>query len=132
VTVARLKAIPLLSRLDDEVLAELVSHFEPTELNEGRIVVQEGDPGDKFYLIVRGKLEVFKNTDHDTEQRLVVLSDGDFFGEIALLRNVPRTRSVRTLTPAVLLSLSRRAFLETLADAPQVREELERVLAERE
>lgn len=131
VTVARLKAIPLLSRLDDEAMAKLVSHFEPAQFSEGRIVVQEGDPGDKFYLIVRGKLDVFKSTEYGTEQRLVVLSDGDFFGEISLLRNVPRTASVRTLASSVLLSLSRKAFLETLADAPQVREELERVLAER-
>ncbi|MBC7822068.1 MAG: ATP-binding cassette domain-containing protein [Planctomycetaceae bacterium] len=131
VTVDRLKAIPLLSRLDNDALAKLVSHFEPGQFGVGRVVVQEGDPGDKFYLIVRGKLEVFKDTEYGTEKRLVVLSDGDFFGEIALLRNVPRTASVRTLTPSVLLSLSRKAFLETLADTPQVREELERVLAER-
>ena len=131
VTVARLRAIPLLSRLTDDALSRLVSRFDSGRFGEDRVIVQEGDPGDKFYLIVRGKLEVYKDTEHGTRKRLEVLSDGDFFGEIALLRNVQRTASVRTLTPSVLLSLSRKAFLEILADAPELREKLERAMAER-
>ena len=130
-TAARLRAIPLLSRLSGEALSKLVSRFDTVRLVEDRVVVQEGDPGDKFYLIVRGKLEVYKDAGHDARHRLEVLTDGDFFGEIALLRDLPRTASVRTLAPSLLLSLSRRAFLETLADAPELREELERAVTER-
>jgi ATP-binding cassette subfamily B protein len=131
VTAARLRAIPLLSRLSGEALSNLVSRFDTVRLVEDRVVVQEGDPGDKFYLIVRGKLEVYKDAGPDARHRLEVLTDGDFFGEIALLRDLPRTASVRTLAPSLLLSLSRRAFLETLADAPELREELERAVTER-
>jgi len=131
VTAARLRAIPLLSRLSEDALSKLVSRFDTVRLVEERVVVQEGDPGDKFYLIVRGKLEVYKHAGHDARHRVEVLTDGDFFGEIALLRDLPRTASVRTLAPSLLLSLSRRAFLETLADAPELREELERAVAER-
>ena len=54
-----------------------------------------------------------------------------FFGEIALLSNQRRTASVGTLTPSVPLSLSRKAFLEILADAPELREKLEYAMAER-
>lgn len=54
-----------------------------------------------------------------------------FFGEIALLRDVLRTASVRTLTPSTLLSLSRNVFLKVLTDVPELREKLERAVADR-
>jgi ATP-binding cassette subfamily B protein len=131
VTVARLRAIPLLSQLNDDALSKLIPRFDSERFGEKRVIVQEGDPGDKFYLIVRGKLEVYKDTEHGTRERLAVLSDGDFFGEIALLSNQQRNASVGTLTPSVLLSLSRKAFLEILADAPELRAKLEYAMAER-
>ena len=131
VTVARLKAIPLLSPIGDDALARLVARFDSARHGEDLVIVREGDPGDRFYIVVRGKLEVVRRDPAGGEVRLGVLTDGDFFGEVALLRDLPRTATVRTLTPSVLLSLSRTAFLETLADQPELREELERVVAAR-
>jgi ATP-binding cassette subfamily B protein len=131
VTLGRLRAIPLLSELADDALNKLIPRFELERLGENRVVVQQGDHGDKFYLIVRGKLEVYRTTEENKRNRVGVLSDGDFFGEIALLRSVPRAANVRTLTPSVLLSLSRKVFLETLSDAPELGAKLERAMAER-
>lgn len=127
----RLRSIPLLSQLADEALSKLVPRFDSGRFGEDSIIVQEGDPGDRFYLVVRGKLEVYSDAGGGTRRSLGLLSDGDFFGEIALLRSLPRTASVRTLTPSVLLSLSRRSFLEVLADTPGLRDSLERAAIER-
>jgi len=132
VTVERLKAIPLLSELADEALSGLASRFDSQRCGENRTIVEEGDPGDRFYIIVRGKLEVARRDAEGRKRRIGLLSDGDVFGEVALLRDTPRTASVRTLTPSVLMSLSRKAFLETLVARPELRARLERTLRERE
>jgi CRP-like cAMP-binding protein len=73
------------------------------------IVVKQGEPGDYFYVVAQGQLEV-------VEKRSVVrvLHAGDFFGEVALLYDVPRTATVRSVTPVRLFRLDRKAFRAAL------------------
>lgn len=131
VTPDRLRDIPLLSRLADDMLTRISTLFETEKFEADRIVVQEGDPGDKFYIIVRGKAEAYKDLPDGTRKRFTIMGDGDVFGEMALLKNMPRTATVRTLSPTVVITLSRKHFLEILEEAPGVREELETLLATR-
>ena len=79
--------------------------------------MQEGDPGDKFYIIARGKAEAHKQTADGERLRLSVMGDGDFFGELALLRNSPRTATVTTLSCCSFLTLNRNHFLDLLEQA---------------
>src|SRR3546814_9054755 len=65
----------------------LVSESTPA----GRIVFQEGDPGNKFYIVARGRLENYVQWGNDREHVLSVMEDGDWFGELALIEPVPRT-----------------------------------------
>lgn len=132
VEASRLRDIPLLSRLSDEMLERISSLFETENFPADRLVVKEGDPGDKFYIIVRGRAEAFKDLPDGTRKRFTIMGDGDVFGEMALLKNTPRTASVQTLDPSVFLTLARKHFLEILEEAPGVREELEAVLAKRQ
>ncbi|WP_286726564.1 cyclic nucleotide-binding domain-containing protein, partial [Pelotomaculum sp. PtaB.Bin117] len=81
--------------------------------------------GNKFYIIVRGQVEVLKKLADGTERRLTVLHDGDHFGEIALLRNIPRTATVRARTPCLVLSLQREKFSRILETAPDIKKALE-------
>jgi len=76
----------------------------------GRQVVREGDPGERFYLVLSG---IFAVSQEDLGPRRV-LQPGDYFGEVALAMNVPRTASVRALTPAVVASCDRETFDELL------------------
>jgi CRP-like cAMP-binding protein len=81
----------------------------PARFARGAIVVCEGDPGDRFYVIAAGAVEV---TEHGRFRRTEVV--GDCFGEIALLRDVPRTATVIARTDVELLALERDEFLAAI------------------
>ena len=126
VSPARLRQVPLFDQLDDATL-ELAAPLFVTERHPGgRTIIHEGDEGDRFYILVRGIVEIVA-TENDESRRVAIREDGDHFGEIALLRAVPRTASVRSLTPCTLLSLQRRQFDVLLQHAPQLRGRMEAV-----
>jgi ATP-binding cassette subfamily B protein len=121
ISAARLKQFPLLAQLNDAMLQELTAQFATESVAAGREVVTEGDPGDKFYIIARGRVEVLKRGADGANQRVRLLEDGDNFGELALLRNVPRAATIRTLVPGVFLTLQRQHFQNLLDRSPEVR-----------
>ncbi len=124
VAAERLRAIPLLANVDEAVLEKLASERLVSEsVPAGRAIVVEGEPGDKFFLVVRGAVAVSQKLPKG-ERRLAVLQDGDHFGEIALLENTPRTASVTALVPTTLLSLSRGHFISLLDQVPGLREKI--------
>ena len=126
ITVERLRAIPILSQLEDEMLGELAKLFTIERCPESRLVIRQGDMMvEKFYVIARGKVKVTKRDDPgDDERQLTVLSDGDHFGEIALIKDVPRTATIRTVTPCIFLTLQRAQFLDLVGRDPQLREQI--------
>jgi ATP-binding cassette subfamily B protein len=124
----RLRDIPILSILDEELLKAIAGLFITEHYPQDRMIVYEGDPGDRFFIIVRGRVEVLKKGPSGSESRVAVLDDGDYFGEIALVRNVPRTASVRTLSDCILLSLTGEHFLRLMEQSPRMREEIERAI----
>ena len=132
VTPERLQAIPIFASLTLEVLGEIAALFSTETFEPGFMAIREGDPGDKFYLVVRGSLEVLKNDQGGKPQRVAVLQDGDHFGEIALLKAVPRGASLRVLTPSHCLSLSREHFNHLVETQPAVKAALEREIEERQ
>jgi ATP-binding cassette subfamily B protein len=130
IAVERLKDLPILSQLDQTILSELPELFVTERHPADRRVIVEGDPGNKFYVIVRGKVDVVKEVD-GSEERIAVLRDGDYFGEIALLKDVPRTATIWTRAPSIFLTLERVEFTALLKLAPQLRESLERAYLDR-
>jgi hypothetical protein len=86
---------------------ERISHdLVPVRTPRGEEVITQGDPGDRFYLIEEGEVEVFEDGVFRRNE-----GPGDGFGEIALLRDVPRTATVRTTAPTTLLALDRDQFI---------------------
>ncbi len=116
-----LRRMRLLERLDDSLLQALAPRFVAESFPRERVIVREGDPGDKLYVIVRGRVTIGKRDASGEEKILAVLEDGDFFGEMALLEGGPRTASVRTLSFCTCLALARAPFLDLLAAYPEVR-----------
>lgn len=129
----RLKRIPLFSGMDDEFLHYLCGCLVTEYIPAGEMVVERGGEGDKFYIVVRGQIEVLKlRPDSQEEVRVAVLEDGDHFGEISLMMSLPRTATIKTLTPCTFLTIQRSLFQTMLGKAsPELRWRLEQSCRER-
>ncbi|MEK8127619.1 ABC transporter transmembrane domain-containing protein [Paenibacillus filicis] len=130
VEVERLEKLPFFQGVERALLQELAVLFSTETCLEGEAIVREGDEGNKFYIIVRGKFEVVKKL-ADEEKRVAILQDGDHFGEVALLRNTPRNATVRALGPAVVLAVRQEAFHSLTDRSPQILASLQRTLEQR-
>jgi len=127
----RLSKLPFFDGIETERLDELASLFATETFRDRDVAVREGDPGDKFYIIVRGKFEIAKAIADGGERRVAVLQDGDHFGEIALLKGIPRTATVRALGPSIAISVRRDAFMTLTAKYPQMLQAVEHTLKAR-
>ena len=105
--------MPFLAPLRLPALERLAARFVQVHIEPGTELMRQGDPGDRFYLIADGRAGVAVDGRH-----LVTLTAGDFFGEIALLRDVPRTATVTALTDVEVLALDRDDFLSAVAASP--------------
>jgi ATP-binding cassette, subfamily B, bacterial len=103
-----LSRIGLLATLPGETLARLASNMTREEVAAGEGVVIEGEAGDRFYVVLSGMLTVSQRS----RGAQSLLRPGDYFGEVALAMNVPRTASVRALTPVTVASCDRETFDE--------------------
>jgi ATP-binding cassette subfamily B protein len=128
----RLRAIPILSTLSDTMLAAVARTFLSERFSEGRPVILEGDTTvEKFYIVARGKVAVLKRQEDGSDKQIATLQEGDYFGEVALLRDAPRNATIRTLTPCILLTLQRRQFLELIQSDPRLSREFDSVVRSR-
>jgi CRP-like cAMP-binding protein len=109
-TVTELSRIELLAGLPGEQLTKIAQRMERQEVPPGRRVVREGDSGERFYVVLSGMFAV--SQEEMGPRRL--LQPGDYFGEVALAMGIPRTASVRALTPGVVASCDRETFDELL------------------
>ncbi len=128
----RLKAFPILETLDEEKLGELAPFFATETFPVDREIVRQNDPGDKFYIIARGVVEVWRTEEKSgNTKRVAVLQDGDFFGEITLITGFPRTATVRALTVCTCISLERGQFNRLMDGFPELRQQLSEIAVER-
>jgi len=115
-----LERIPLLSKLTLEQNVLLANRLQVVEFEPGQIVFHMGEMGDTFYIVETGEVEVLAPDVGGLPSVLNRLGPGDFFGEIALLRAVPRTATIRVVSPTRLLGLSRENFNDVMARYPSV------------
>ena len=121
-----LRALPMFAALAPPTIERLSANLLSGRAAEGELIVREGEPGDRFYVIDSGVVEV------EIDGRVVrVLGPGDGFGEIALIRNVPRTASVRAIEPVMLFSLARGVFLQAVTGHAEARSATDRIVSER-
>jgi CRP-like cAMP-binding protein len=109
-SVHELSRIALLAELPGEQLMKLAARMRREEVAPGEVVMREGEPGDRFYVLLSGMLAVSQSS--LGARRL--LRPGDTFGEVALAMDVARTASVRALTPSTVASCDRATFDEFL------------------
>jgi MFS family permease len=108
--VERLRAVSFLAPLPEAVLEQLARAAVEEPASAGAEIVRQGDRGDRFYVVSSGSLQVSVDG-----AEMATLGPGDSFGEIALLREVPRTATVKARTDALLLTLDREAFVPAVS-----------------
>ncbi len=102
-----LKKIHLFETLLEPELAKIDRLLKPETAASGTVIFKEGDPGDRCYIIVKGEVRISKFVPNIGEEALAVLKPGDYFGEMALIDNFPRSAHAIANTDAELLVLSK-------------------------
>ncbi len=115
-----LKNIPLFSNLAESDLAILSSHAVTKKFAKNTIIINEGDETDSLYIILSGKIKAFLSDEHGKEIILDMAGPGEYFGEVALLDEAPRSASVMTLEPSSFLIISKGDFKNCVAKNPDI------------
>lgn len=120
-----LRRVPIFAPLPPPALERLARSLEPVRLDAGDVLFEAGDDGDRFYVVERGELAVELPTGPQLE------GPGRWVGEIALLRDVPRTATVRAVTDASLLALDRDEFLTAVTGHAPAHSAANEIVSER-
>jgi CRP-like cAMP-binding protein len=126
-----LRGIPLLAPLSRHMLDEVAARLHREHVPAQTVIVREGEPGDRLYIVYSGEVEVVGRDPWGHEVTIATQGKATYFGEIALLRAGPRTATVRARGPVTLYSLSRADFQELLRRAHEVRGRMTSTAADR-
>lgn len=121
-----LARVPLLGRLSPLERATLAGQLQPLHIDRGHVIMRQGEPADALYLIESGQVVVEQGS-----QPIAGLSEGDFFGEMALLTSQPHRANVRALTPTDILALPGAAFQRLIEERPDLEAQLRMVVEQR-
>jgi Tfp pilus assembly protein PilZ len=115
-----LAKVPLLGELEDFELEEMARIMVKEKFRPGDAVFEEGDVGDKMYVIIKGSVDIVKMSDKGTSQVLVTLKRGDFFGEMSLIDDAPRSAGALAAEETTLLSINKKEFHLLLDNSPTI------------
>ncbi len=127
-----LRALALLRTADDALLSAIAGALVEERRGANEELYKEGDAGEKFYIIVKGKVEITTTDAHGEKLRLALYGDGDFFGETALLADWRHSTTAESLIPSVFLTLTRARFQELLNSSPDRKASFDELLRLRE
>jgi CRP/FNR family transcriptional regulator, cyclic AMP receptor protein len=116
VSTTLLRQVPLFARLDERQLGVLARELVRRNFARNAKIIGAGDPTDSLYIVVSGRLKVLMSDEQGREVILAILGPGEFFGEMGLLDDSPRSASVVTLEPCELLTISKTDFKRSLAE----------------
>ena len=122
---------PLFAALDAEGASALRASLTETEVLKGDVLFAEGEPGDRLYVILEGKVKLGQTSGDGRESLLAVLGPGEMFGELSLFDPGARTSTAPALTDAMVLGLGQQQLRPWLAGRPEVAEALLQALARR-
>jgi hypothetical protein len=125
-----LRSVPLFSKLPEAVIGRMASRFKTEDVSLGNKLLVEGEDLSKFFIIAQGQVEVLSKGVHGSNLRIALLTDGEFFGETDLVSDKPSEVTIRTITPCVLLTLSRKDLDAVLAETPNLSDEFKKAIAE--
>jgi CRP/FNR family cyclic AMP-dependent transcriptional regulator len=116
VSTAMLRSVPLFASFSEEPLRMLTTVVTRRSVTRSTIIMAAGDPTDSLYIVLSGRLKVMMSDADGKEVILTILGPGEFFGEMGLIDDAPRSASVVAIEPCELLAINRRDFKKCLAE----------------
>ena len=105
--------------------------FGPETVNAGVDIIHQGDEPDKFYIIVKGQVEVVDQPSDDPEKVLATLGPGDYFGEVGMVMGSLRSATVRAVTDVNLMVMDSETFRHWVDSSPLIADEIHSLVAQR-
>lgn len=113
--IAAIKNVPLFAPLGKAQLAQIAAIADEVSLPDGQVLTRQGEPGREFFVVIDGAVEVRRNG-----RKVATIGPGDFFGELALVSDRPRTATVTATEPVRLLVIRDSHFRSVLLRTPQI------------
>jgi CRP/FNR family cyclic AMP-dependent transcriptional regulator len=121
-----IRKVPLFGHLSKRQLEQIAQIADEIDLREGKEMTKQGSRGREFFVLLDGTADVKKGG-----RRINTMKSGDFFGEIALVSDVPRTATVTATSPIRALVITDRSFRRLMQDMPEIQAKVLSALAER-
>jgi CRP/FNR family transcriptional regulator, cyclic AMP receptor protein len=131
VSTAVLKTVPLFASFPEEQLRMLTAMVTRKSAPRSTTIMAGGDPTDSLYIVLSGRLKVMMSDSEGKEVILAILGPGEFFGEMGLIDDEPRSATVVTIEPCELLSIAKREFKKCMAENFQMADAVMRGLVKR-
>jgi CRP-like cAMP-binding protein len=112
-------------------VSAFTKQLQPVDFPPGHTLFAQGEPGDRLYIILSGKVKIGRRSPEGRENLLTIMGPSDMFGDLSIFDPGPRTSSATTITEVCAVSIDRDALRAWIADRPEVAERLLRVLARR-
>lgn len=112
------QGVPIFAGMSEEAILLLVKRAKEERFQPGAVIVQEGESGNRFFLLAEGEVRVVKQLGAAHEVELARLKTRDFFGEMCILETLPRSASVQALAPTQVFSVSSFDFLQLYNKLP--------------
>jgi uncharacterized protein YhbP (UPF0306 family) len=125
----RERAYSVFDDLPTQEVGSIVASLQVTEAKEGEVIVRQGGPADKFFIVAEGQVEVER--EENGSQSVATLGPGAFFGEVSILRNTPREATVKATKPTKLLAMERDTFRDLVAQSLGTTQEFDKVIQAR-
>jgi CRP/FNR family transcriptional regulator, cyclic AMP receptor protein len=125
-TLELLKRVPLFAHCSRAELRRIALAADEIDLREGKVFTREGEPGREFFVLIEGSADVVRKG-----KKVNVLNPGDFFGEIALVSDRPRSATVTAATPTRVLVVTARDFRRVMLEVPSIQLKVLQALVER-
>ncbi|MFN2496540.1 MAG: Crp/Fnr family transcriptional regulator [Pseudonocardiaceae bacterium] len=117
--------------VDPAAVQALTSTLAPVDFPRAHVIFAEGQPGDRLYIILSGKVKIGRKSADGRENLLAIFGPSDMFGELSIFDPGPRTSTATTVTEVRAVSMDRAALREWIAQRPEIAEQLLRVIARR-
>ena len=125
-----LLASSVFSFMSQKQISYLIKNLKPEKIKAGTVVFKQGDEGNKFYLIQEGNIHL-ERFDNSLKTLDIILKPGNFFGEMALVKNIPRTATAEAVSDSVLFTLDKESFCNVIGSTLSGGRELDSLINER-